>query len=689
MIGDGAAAPRQSLPEPPWRIAVLSAGILILELAFIRQIPAEVRVISYFTNLVLIAAFFGLGLGCLLQRWRTLSWLLPAGLGLVLAFVYYARGVVIYDEARTVHFWLQYDAVGRAPRMPLLPAALAAFVAAALPFVALGQALARRMDEHARIKAYGWDIGGSLLGTVLFTASSLVGIPPWLWVAVVACAWAALFERSWARRLVTAAAGLAFLSFAQSTSAWSWSPYYFIQYAREPLGLRVWVNSSFHQLALDFTDKGNPEMQALMRAKWGRAYAVYRELHGGAPPRKVLVLGAGTGNDVVVALENGAREVVAVEIDPVILRLGREHNPARPYDRPGVRAVVDDARHFLRVTPERFDLVVFGTLDSQALLSGHANLRLENYVYTQEALGDARRVLNERGMAVIYYSVFRDWLYARIYSTARAAFGDQCVLLFEPTPHLFNTTILAGRDLPELRDAPRVVETLGRGLVARDDWPFVYLERPALAPVYVQILSVVLLLVCVAFVLLRRLHPVKGLHAEFLLLGLGFSLMEAAAVVRLALLFGSTWTVNAAVFASVLLTIFVANLLVQWRRAPPLGLSFALLFASVLANWAFPLGVLFAVPLSARAVGTALLVGAPVFFAAVCFSRLFAGQPVTGYPLGVNLVGAMAGGVLEYVSMLTGMRAVWLLVLVIYMLAWLAARRASVDVGMVRALPAA
>ncbi|HET9299776.1 MAG TPA: methyltransferase domain-containing protein, partial [Candidatus Polarisedimenticolaceae bacterium] len=391
-----------------------------------------------------------------------------------------------------------------------------------------------------------------------------------------------------------------------------------------------------------------------------------------------LVLGAGTGNDVVMALENGAAQVVAVEIDPVILGLGRELNPARPYQHPGVRTVVDDARHFLRTTRERFDLVIFGTLDSQALLSGHANLRLDNYVYTREALRSAREVLAPRGMVVIHYSVFRDWLYARIYSTARAAFGDQCVLLMEQTPHLFNTTILAGRDLPQLRDTPEVVARYGHGLVASDDWPFLYLERPALAPVYVQLLSLVLLLVGASFVLLRRLQPVPGLHAEFALLGLGFSLVEAAAVVRLALLFGSTWTVNAAVFASVLLTIFLGNLLVQARRAPPLGPSFALLLATVLANWALPVEVLSSLPVWGRVTAAGVLVGTPVFFAAVCFSRLFSAQPVTGYALGLNLVGAMAGGVLEYLSMLTGMRGIWLLVLAIYALAWLFARQAQV-----------
>jgi len=663
-------------PSPAWRIAAVSSIVLILELAFIRQVPAEVRVISYFTNLVLMAAFFGLGLGCILQRQRTLSWLLPLGVVLTFVFVYYARGIAVYDRDTAVHYWLQYTEVaGQARHLPLLPAALMAFVAASLPFVTLGQTLARQMDEHPRTVAYAWDIAGSLLGTIAFTASSFLGVPPWAWVAGVMVAWAALFERAWTRRLPVLAAGAAFLLFSQSPHAAHWSPYYFIQHAREPVGLRVWVNSSFHQLAIDFTGRGDPTLQGIMRDKWNRPYQVFQYLHGGARPRNVLVLGAGTGNDVVMALENGVHQVVAVEIDPVILKLGKDLNGSAPYADARVRAVVDDARHYLRSSPERFDLIVFGTLDSQALLSGHANLRLENYVYTREALSDARRLLSPRGMAVLHYSVFRPWIYGRIYSTVRAAFGDECVLLEEQSPALFNTTILAGRDLPALRDDPAIVDRFGRALPATDDWPFVYLERPTIAPVYAQILSVVVLLVLGAFLLLRRLHTGTGVHLDFVSLGLGFSLMESAAVVRFALLYGSTWIVNAVVFTSVLVTIFAANMVVLRRRAPSLDVSFALLWLAVLANYFFPLNVLFASGPLTRVVVSGILVGSPVFFAGLCFSGLFGAQRVTGYPLGMNLVGAMAGGVLEYTSMLTGMRAVWLMVLVLYLIAWLAYRR--------------
>jgi SAM-dependent methyltransferase len=674
-----ASPPRPS--SAPWRIAVVSSIVLVLELAFIRQIPAEVRVISYFTNLVLMAAFFGLGLGCILQGRRIPSWLFPLGVGLTFLFVYYARGIVVYDQDTAVHYWLQYTEVqGQARQVPLLPAALAAFLAASLPFVSLGQVLAQQMDEHPRTVAYGWDIAGSLLGTLAFTASSFLGLPPWVWVTAIMVAWAFLFERTWGRRLPVLAAGAVFGLLGHSPHPARWSPYYFIQYEREPIGLRVWVNSSFHQLAIDFTDKGNPEVRRLMRAKWGVPYHAYKSLHGGAAPRKVLVLGAGTGNDVVMALENGAEQVVAVEIDPVILKLGRELNPSAPYADGRVHAIVDDARHYLRTSPERFDLIVFGTLDSQSLLSGHANLRLENYVYTREALADARRLLNEGGMAVLHYSIFRPWIYARIFSTVRAAFGEECLLLREDSAALFNTTILAGRGLPIRADA-ETVALFGRALPASDDWPFVYLERPTIAPVYLQILSFVVLLVFGAFLLVRRLHPGTGGHLDFLALGLGFSLMESAAVVRFALLFGSTWVVNAVVFSSVLAMIFVANLVVQRGRAPAIGVSFVLLWLAVLANYFFPLDVLFATGALTRAVVSGLLVGSPVFFAGLCFSGLFRAQKTTGYPLGMNLVGAMGGGVLEYASMLTGMRAVWLMVLVLYLIAGLASRRAAAAAG--------
>ncbi|MEE8522510.1 MAG: hypothetical protein V3T72_01160, partial [Thermoanaerobaculia bacterium] len=161
-----------------------------------------------------------------------------------------------------------------------------------------------------------------------------------------------------------------------------------------------------------------------------------------------------------------------------------------------------------------------------------------------------------------------------------------------------------------------------------------------------------------------------GLYVNFLFLGLGFTLLESSAIVRLALLFGSTWTINPIVFGAALSTIFLANRGVLVNKAPSLAVAWPAVCACVLVNYFLPISWLLELPSAARILACGTLIGAPIYFAAVCFSRLFQRQEVTGYPLGLNLVGAMAGGLIEYLSMLIGMRQVWLVVLAIYVLAW-------------------
>ena len=241
---------------------------------------------------------------------------------------------------------------------------------------------------------------------------------------------------------------------------------------------------------------------------------------------------------------------MAVEIDPVVLELGRAHNTLRPYADPRVRAVVDDARHYLQTGGEAFDLVVYGTIDSVALVGTQANLRLENYVHTRDSLAAARERLAPGGMVAMYYSTFQPWMWSRVYSTLRDVYGDQSSMLFFKSRFLFDTVLLAARDLPELHAEPGIVSRYGGGRPSTDDWPFMYLERPTIAPVYLKLMAVVAALIAAVFALLRRLEPTRGfLRSEFLLLGLGFTLLESSAIVRLSLLFGSTWTVNVVVFS--------------------------------------------------------------------------------------------------------------------------------------------
>src|SRR5581483_4832661 len=112
-------------------------------------------------------------------------------------------------------------------------------------------------------------------------------------------------------------------------------------------------------------------------------------LYGRAPGR-VVVVGAGTGNDVAAGLRNGAQAIDAVEIDPAILMEGRAGHPEHPYSDTRVHAVVNDARSFLRNTNQHYDMVVYGLLDSHTLLSHASSVRLDSFVYTVEGLREAR-----------------------------------------------------------------------------------------------------------------------------------------------------------------------------------------------------------------------------------------------------------------------------------------------------------
>jgi spermidine synthase len=139
----------------------------------------------------------------------------------------------------------------------------------------------------------------------------------------------------------------------------------------------------------------------------------------------VLVLGAGSGTDVAAALKHGARHVDAVEIDPVIMRLGRTYHPDRPYADPRVTQINDDARHFLRTTDKKYDLVVFALIDSLTMQSSFSGVRLESYMFTEESFRAVRDRLSPNGLLIVYNYFREPWLVDRLANIAAAAFNAE------------------------------------------------------------------------------------------------------------------------------------------------------------------------------------------------------------------------------------------------------------------------
>jgi len=676
------------------RIGLATFGILALELALIRWMSGQIRIFAYFNNLVLIGAFLGMGLGLALgqRRPRLHEWTLPGllALSLPLAFSPALHLTHMRFPDPAISLWGAESAVRALQDALSLLAFLGLFACIVAVFVLAGSALGALFGQAGPLRAYSADLLGSLLGVAVFTAATTLDAGPPVWLLIAGLPFAILSRRwtSWA-----ALAGVIALG-GHSVAGAYFSPYNRIDLEPDGKDYALAVNRDFHQYMHDNSD-------AMLRdPAWtdeNRRILVHRRLVYDAPfvinpvRARALVVGAGTGNDVQAALRQGYGQVFSVDIDGRIIELGRRFHPERPYDDPRAVPVVNDARAFFeqyRGAP--FDAICFGLLDSHAMFSALSSLRLDNYVYTEEGIRAAWRHVSDRGHLSVSFSLFGGpWVGERLYWTIARATGVRPVMLYHGL--LYGVTYLVARpgatlDLAPLASFERREPTKPLDAVhtTSDDWPFLYI-RPGVFPWgYLVVLATVLVM---AFVSARRVFGARAVGADFdpllFLVGAGFLLIETRGVTTLSLLFGSTWMVNAAVFAGILLVALIANLYVERFGSPPLEACFVLLLASVVMLWAIDNAALNRLDLPLRGVLGGLVNALPVGFAGIIVSTLLARSANATASLASNLLGSVVGGCLEYLSMLAGLRALALLAFAIYLGAFLVhrRRRATASVG--------
>ena len=231
MIGD--APPRHELRLAALTLFAASFVVLFQELALIRWMGAQVRVLAYFPNLILISAFLGLGVGSLLARraWSLLLWWPPLLL-LAVAIAFAMSRIAFTQEAVSEHLWLlYYDLPKSAPvvhgvRFPIL----ASFLISAATFVPLGQIVGRQLDFFRRrgesLSGYCWDLFGSLVGVAGFAFVSFLELFPWVWFSIIFIASLAFLRRT--RVLAIAAVSFALLLciIYMADISDAYSPYY-------------------------------------------------------------------------------------------------------------------------------------------------------------------------------------------------------------------------------------------------------------------------------------------------------------------------------------------------------------------------------------------------------------------------------------------------------------------------------
>jgi hypothetical protein len=725
---------------------IVSFLVLFLELACIRWFAAYVVFLTFFTNVILLASFLGMSVGCLAASRKAnmiqavpglmLVAVISAAVTIALYASYEKMAIDVGNQAspQQIFFGTEY----RPPDVSKIVIPMEAicgyfFVVVSLIFVGIGQVLGRRFDMiENRIGAYTTNIFGSLVGIAVFAMISLLWLPPVVWFLIAfACVFYFLLRQR--RRMLIAnvgcmvlvlvfvaalgaSKGVALLVKAVAPSQeqnfeqqeFYWSPYYWIIY--NPADQSIMTNKIGHQ-GMHSTRQG------------GVAYALPHLLNAaaGRPPFKdVLIIGAGSGNDVAAALWAGAEHVDAVEIDPVIYDIGRRLHPDHPYDDPRVEVHVNDGRNFLREGARQYDLILYAHLDSLIMHSGYSSLRLENYLFTEQALEDVEARLKDNGVFVMCNYFRQGWLVGRLRNMTARAFGSEPIVI--PLPysdeilatkrsageHCF-AMLIAG-DTAKLRrefdnkgaywvrwtgneadpvlsefsrtPGPSVREDLGwqkiapapvqesaqEKIIPCDNWPFTYLESHLVPGLTVRGMAVIGVL---SLVILAIFAPKKTMRFNWTMffLGAGFMLLETKSVVQLALLFGSTWIVNSIVFFAILVMILLANLYVLRARPKRLAFFYAALVVSLVVNVFFNVNALLGMTEMAKSVLACLVVFLPIFFAGVIFASLFRQSANPDMDMGSNIAGVVLGGLAENFSMVLGFNHLLWIAIGFYLLA--------------------
>ena len=658
------------LDRPGVRLFLTSAAVLYAELVFIRWIPANVVYVTFFSNLVLMATFLGIGIGIILGARLGAARIAPWG-PLLVATVTLVLAAKIDVQPILGGSFLE-DLVKAHVGDPSYPVLTLIFLLVGATMAALALPLGPLLRAMPPLRAYAIDIAGSLAGIAAFAISSAIGLPPPAWFAVLG---AALGLRAASRRTRGSLVGFASIGtvialtfLIQASTGDIWSPYYRITMFR-PAGEAAFiaVNGIPHQ---NFYPLDSPRREAFYDQ-------VYRWLPGRTFSR-VLVIGAGNGTDVDGALAHGATSVDAVEIDPRILELGERYHPDHPYADPRVREIVDDGRAVLRRTDRTYDLIVLALTDSLTLSSTAANLRLESFLYTEESLSSARDHLAPDGVLVIYNYYDQPFLIAKLAGMMRDVFGAPPIVRTYQSVRSPGAAFAAGPGVSgarQLGDAVTPIDLAAAPRPATDDWPFLYLERPTVAGYYLAVLAALLVVAALAVVLAARVAGTELRRASphFFVLGGAFLLLETRSLATFSLLFGSTWTVNALVFAAILVSVLAAiGATARWRVRGPI--PYALLAASLLANFLVPPASLLVDPPVLRYAVASLLAFLPVFFANLVFAASFRDTRTADMAFASNVLGAVLGGCLEYAALVVGYQQLLLFAGALYVLAFVFAR---------------
>ena len=685
-------------------IVLVTMVSLLLELVMIRWLASVFPVFSFFKNFTLLACFLGLGAGYAVAEKQ------PCAPALVLPMLALFAGVIVllrYDVAAdqglfgALPMWEQTSvqlAMDAFDWMTLIRLSMPLYLLLGMSFILcacicypIGQLCGKLLHSSNALKAYGLNLAGSILGVVALFVMSLFWLPPVVWFAAVG----GILLFYVLSRDVRLPLGVASFCVLLTILAWPvqpetqriYSPYQLLERTAKPDGLMQILSGGYYYQKvynLEESKRGHESDED----RYVRAYYEF-PFNFKKNPERVAIVGAGSGNDAAAALRMGGSHVDAIEIDPAIAYLGKNYHPEHPYDDPRVTLTINDARNFFRTTQQKYDLIIYGVLDSHTALSHASNLRVDSYVYTREGIAEAFKLLKPDGVLSIAFALPNDSLGFKLSHILQDLPGAGKPLAVRVLYDSHMTTafiVQKGHDV--IMPAATSFAALGftnlsdhfaqaypEASIPTDDWPFFYMIQRTYPVSYMIALGLALLL---SYLFVRKTigltEPVDRGYLPFFFLGSGFMLVETKAITELGLHLGGTWYVIAATIVMVLLMAFLANLIVQRKVFQRTGFAYIGLMVSLLVGYVYARNhalIAFSSPLASLMVSCVLLT-IPLFFSGIVFSTLISRAKINiSTALAYNLMGALFGGLMEYNSMYFGFAFLYLLAIGFYFLAWM------------------
>jgi tRNA1(Val) A37 N6-methylase TrmN6 len=652
------------------KIFIISFLILFFELTLIRYISATIVSISFYSNIILLASFFGVGAGCLLNVKKNLFNYFPALIFILLLILNSSLLMINTSESEMLMF---QDFVGEY-KIPSWLIIIFIFSFVAFLFLILGQQLKLAFRNFEKsIDAYLFDLLGSIAGIIIFSTLSYFELGFIYWISITFILWLLINHThknptknkkhdsffAW----ILAIAFALFLNIIHENS-W-WSKYYFIK-------LTEFKKGEYYHI---FTNKTGHQVMEIKPKLW--FYRIPYDSFKNPQYDDVLIIGVGSGQDASIALQNNVKNIDAVDIEPRLVELGKQYHPLKPYSDPRVKITIADGRNFIENQKDKkYDLIIFALTDSLTLASNSSNTRLESYLMTVESFAKAKSLLKENGMLMLYNNYRKDWLIEKLTKMLEQNFPDKVLVITSKIDE--SALLIAGNKITNFNEAKFIKEKTKLSFkktseidpenqVGTDNWPFSYLFKPSIPSSYLTIISFIISLSGTAVFLFLKKYKAEAENKnlswqKFLtiipwhmfFLGAGFMLLETKNIINFQLLFGSTWIVNSLVFIAILGLALTSAILTKMKLIFNKKILYFLMIFAIAISIFFPLKSIIELPFYLKYLSAILISLLPIFFANLIFSNHFSHQNNAEISFGLNMVGALFGGLLEYLSMIYG-----------------------------------